>query len=589
MIPDQIRAEHVRAAIAEIDRVGVPPLRQSVRYHLVYQARRYPPKYVVSLAARHATGRELPSGQFSGGSETNSFLQSLGFDIERKVSVACPPRGEEPRSRARKPKEHGVTHNERCQECKAAVLALLQKLFGRVEVQKRFEIGATPDAFGSSVYAPDLREIFAALQRKRGLADFVRTPVLPQCDYFVPEPGFIVEFDESQHFTPLRQLALSRYPASLPLGYDRGRWIDLCRRTNASDDDPAYRDEQRAWYDTLRDFLRMVFPLRPTIRLYAREYPWCALNSENPKHVETFRQVLSERAHFWTIGVVGPPNARYGRLVMDGAWSGDMNAAVRLLSDVAGAVPKSHRLTCLCTCGAFLRFDWPAELPYQGKLDPSPHEIRLLTAAAESAVRKVLTKDVIEELRTCCDYVTLGVDTKKDKVSTTYNIIDQPHAELVCLVDLRRGTIHWTGKFYPTVGQQQSIVRFPDLQSHFVRLGDNTVMILGCHDLTVYNPRAQATARGWRQDVNTEFRALAAAHRPVAVLHHPHTTTKCGTWEVAWRRLGDELRFVREYLGTGTYSFRDPGWDKRDALARVLEVNGRGEILNVVVRLCGAS
>ncbi len=120
-------------------------------------------------------------------------------------------------------------------------------------------------------------------------------------------------------------------------------------------------------------------------------------------------------------------------------------------------------------------------------------------------------------------------------------------------------------------------------------LGDDTVMILGCHDLTVYNPNAQAPASGSRQDVNTEFRALAAARRPAAVLHHPHTTTKCGTWEGKWRRLADELPFVREYLGTGAYSFRDPGWDQRDALARVLEVNGSGEILNVIVRLCGTS
>ncbi len=75
----------------------------------------------------------------------------------------------------------------------------------------------------------------------------------------------------------------------------------------------------------------------------------------------------------------------------------------------------------------------------------------------------------------------------------------------------------------------------------------------------------------------------------VAVLHHAHTTTKRGTWGVKWPRLADELPFVREYLGTGAYSFRDPGWNQRDALARVLEVNGRGEILNVIVRLCGAS
>ena len=84
-IPREIKAEHVHAAIAEIERNGVPPSRQSTRYHLMYHGRRYPPKYVVSLAARHATGQALPSNQFSGGSETNEFLRDLGFDIARKV------------------------------------------------------------------------------------------------------------------------------------------------------------------------------------------------------------------------------------------------------------------------------------------------------------------------------------------------------------------------------------------------------------------------------------------------------------------------------------------------------------------------
>jgi hypothetical protein len=29
----------------------------------------------------------------------------------------------------------------------------------------------------------------------------------------------------------------------------------LCEEINAKDNYPPYRDEQRAWYDTLRDFL----------------------------------------------------------------------------------------------------------------------------------------------------------------------------------------------------------------------------------------------------------------------------------------------------------------------------------------------
>jgi hypothetical protein len=79
-IPSLTRS-HVEAAIARIDREGVPPRRESTKFHLVVDGRRYPPKYVVSLAASLTTGRELYPYEFSGGGETNSLLKSLGFTI----------------------------------------------------------------------------------------------------------------------------------------------------------------------------------------------------------------------------------------------------------------------------------------------------------------------------------------------------------------------------------------------------------------------------------------------------------------------------------------------------------------------------
>src|SRR5262245_42816629 len=82
MIPRSITADHVKAAIAEVDSLGVSPGRESVKYQLVYVGRRYPPKYVLSLAAKHAIGRRLLSSEFNGGAETNTFLRRLGFIIE---------------------------------------------------------------------------------------------------------------------------------------------------------------------------------------------------------------------------------------------------------------------------------------------------------------------------------------------------------------------------------------------------------------------------------------------------------------------------------------------------------------------------
>jgi 5-methylcytosine-specific restriction protein B len=85
MIPTtQISTEHIRAAIDRIDSEGVPPHRASASFEVVFNSKRYPPKYVVSLAAKLATGKELLPNEFSGGEETNSFLRERGFEVVPK-------------------------------------------------------------------------------------------------------------------------------------------------------------------------------------------------------------------------------------------------------------------------------------------------------------------------------------------------------------------------------------------------------------------------------------------------------------------------------------------------------------------------
>ncbi len=102
-------------------------------------------------------------------------------------------------------------------------------------------------------------------------------------------------------------------------------------------------------------------------------------------------------------------------------------------------------------------------------------------------------------------------------------------------------------------------------------------------------PSAVATP-AWRQSAVSQFRALAAQHKPVAVLHHPHTTVTTGTWARHWQKPLKELPLVTEYLGAGAYTYRDFSWKKRNTLAEVLSDTQRGKILDVVVRLsCGVS
>lgn len=185
-----------------------------------------------------------------------------------------------------------VQHDERCRKCKETVAMLLERIFGRVELNYKFEIGTHPEDFRKTPNYGKLKEIYDILENHRGFKRFNKARTLPNCDFFMPNPGFIVEFDESQHFTLPRKIALKHYPEKHELGFDRKRWMTLCERINANDNDPPYRDEQRAWYDTLRDFLSTLAGLKPTVRLFAKDFVWCNLDPNNPSHVERFKSLL---------------------------------------------------------------------------------------------------------------------------------------------------------------------------------------------------------------------------------------------------------------------------------------------------------
>jgi hypothetical protein len=183
-----------------------------------------------------------------------------------------------------------LPHSERCKDCKKVIHRILRCIDPEVREQHDLRLPARLREYACYPCFDTLRMIHQKLQDFRGYTDFTRSANLPKVDYYLPTHRLIVEFDESQHFTRPRAIALGLYPADLTLGYNRDRWIQLSDQLHQKDNSPAYRDEQRAWYDTLRDFSALILGNPPTIRLYARDERWCGLDPDHPNTANMFRR-----------------------------------------------------------------------------------------------------------------------------------------------------------------------------------------------------------------------------------------------------------------------------------------------------------
>ncbi|MDT8402433.1 MAG: hypothetical protein RQ743_12120, partial [Bacteroidales bacterium] len=523
MIPKNINRNHILEAIKEVDDKGVPGKRYSNKYIMAFNERLYPPKYIISIANKYANGEMLDSETFSGGKESNSFLQEYGFTIYSKEYV---PDKKERKTKKDRTKRIKSTHSENCPDCKRTIEEMLIKIYGEVKVNYKFNIGVHPTEYIHSPYYRHIQRIFESLQEFRGYRDFIKTSNLPRVDYYIPDPGFIIEFDESQHFTTPRKVALSNYPDKLKLGFLRQYWIKLCEKLKRKDSDPSFRDEQRAWYDTLRDFLPTLLDLGPTVRLYANDYQWCKLNPENTEDINKFKMFLEVDDSPGGIEVRKDPDPTMARIVIAGEWDGTVKTARTLLKDICDKWPEKERVDFLISCGAFLTFDWPPEIKIvRNNKYPDIRILNQLKFIAIEQCKLLLDNQLKARLKNLTDYITIGIDSFKDKISVSQAMIRQPHIEMVALVDLASDKIHLTGKSYPTAGQQDGLVRFDDLGSHFVSTTRGKVMLLGCHDLNVFNPRGEATTRReWRRKVRRDFYDLINKEEPDIVLHHPHTT-----------------------------------------------------------------
>jgi hypothetical protein len=580
MIPKNIIRNHILNAIQKVDLNGIPKGRDSKKFKLVYKAKIYPPKYLISIANQLANGEELESSGFSGGRETNNYLEWLGFEITGKSPLSKQllksPKINKSRSQSIK------SHYERCPDCKQTIEKMLRKIYGEVICNYKFELGVLPEDFIKSEHYHELKDIFSSLKRYRGHDSFTRTHELPSVDFYVPNPGIIVEFDESQHFTSCRKVALIKYPASLRIGFDVNKWIELCDKINAKDNDPLFRDEQRAWYDTLRDFLPSIKQLKPTIRLYSKDFHWCSLNPKVKSDVNKFEILMERKKTQSDIEVKEDINPSLARIVIDGDWEGNINTSKKILHKICDKWPHGKKVNCLITCGAFLNFDWPQSITDVGN-DKYPNEKALdsLKSKAEKYCKFLIDEELRKKLNRYADYITIGIDSYKDKISLSNVSIRQLHVELVALLDLKTNKYSWTGKSYPTTGQENRLVRFQDLKTHFVELPFGKVLILGCHDLNVFSPRGKVTTKNeWRKQIRKGFYNIVKKETPTIVLHHPHTTDSSRIWTGAWNELMKVAPTIKEYISAGRY-FNSNG--ERSDINDVLRKTKFGDTIDFIV------
>lgn len=80
----KVKDQNIMDALRYIDENGVPFHNQSTKYELVTEdGKKYPPKYVIAVAAHLADGEEISTEGFNA-VEAKSFLQGQGYSIETK-------------------------------------------------------------------------------------------------------------------------------------------------------------------------------------------------------------------------------------------------------------------------------------------------------------------------------------------------------------------------------------------------------------------------------------------------------------------------------------------------------------------------
>ena len=568
---NEITREDVIKAIEIFDATHKPfPLPRNT--FLIYNKKKYPAKHIRGLAYYIANKQEISKQEFSGGEETVRFLTRLGFHVEYQKNTIKSRLSQNTASEGKivnKPDRSLPRRSLSAVSQKNALQRLLQKNYGQIETEKKFEWLRTPD---QNNLPSEYVEIVTALSNYRQNQGFKKSNYPLSCDMVVEKQKLIIEYDERQHFSKARRITLVNYPAKIQLHYSKEKWIAACERINAKDNNPIDRDEIRAYYDTVRDIEanRNGYKL---VRIKHGDFNWEEPGAEiHLKNMLSFKSKKNDtpacKHKIARLIVTGKDYDEHGN-----PYISRLNT---LIEEFVFKYHGSQKFEFLITPGGFLTFIFPPNIrhgisiPYAEK-----HLITSLQQEADKTINnflKGLSTDIYIKLKEVADYFTIGIDGK--------NPTNKQHIEFVAVFDLKQEeVIHWTGKFYPTEQQKKDLIKINDLSCHFIKLNNQNVLILGCHDLNAYNPRGQATASpdGWKKQVAERFKRKCKEFDPDIVLQHPHSTDTPNIWNAAWRELERELPKVKHFASGINYSNKT---GVRASLDSVLQKTQKGDVIN---------
>jgi hypothetical protein len=241
---------------------------------LIYKNKKYPAKHIRGLAYFLANKREISKNDYNGGEETAIFFSKLGFMVEYKKVKFNPKKNiDVSADKMRERDNKNILEKKRKLDVviqKNALQLLVQKNIGYIECEKKFDWLRTPE---KNILPKEYKPIVTALIKYRNQPKFLISNRQLLCDLVIEERKIIIEYDEYQHFSEARKISLEHYPNNIKLGFSRNEWIKACEKLNRKDNNPIYRDEGRAYLDTVRDIEAFKHGYK-LIRLKHGEIDW---------------------------------------------------------------------------------------------------------------------------------------------------------------------------------------------------------------------------------------------------------------------------------------------------------------------------